>query len=86
MSIPIWEVFQGIYTLFISEPQIAIARIVLIFLGIGLIYLGYKGILEALIMIPMGLGMIGINAAVMVMDGSRMGTLFVILWYPTPEL
>jgi oxaloacetate decarboxylase beta subunit len=76
MSIPIWEVFQGIYTLFISEPQIAIARVALIFLGMGLVYLGYKGILEALIMIPLGLGMIGVNAAVMVIEGTGMGTLF----------
>ena len=40
-------------------------------------YLGRKGILEALLMIPMGLGMATINAAVLFLDDGRQGTLFV---------
>jgi sodium ion-translocating decarboxylase beta subunit len=70
----IWEIFQGIYTLFISSPTISIARIVLILLGAAFIYLGYKGILEGLIMIPMGIAMIGVNAGTMVLDVAKMGT------------
>ena len=48
--------FQGIATLAASEPRILIGRVVLIFLGFLLIYLGKKGVLEALLMIPMGSG------------------------------
>ena len=40
----------------------------LIALGFLLMFLGRKGVLEALIMIPMGLGMATINAAVMFFD------------------
>lgn len=78
------EIFQGISTLFAVHPQIAIARVLLIGLGVVLMYLGRKGVLEALIMIPMGLGMATINAAVMFFDplnplneAHRVGNLFV---------
>jgi sodium ion-translocating decarboxylase beta subunit len=77
MSIPIWQMFQGIYTLFQAEPAIAIARILLILLGAAFVYLGFKGILEGLIMIPMGIAMIGVNAGTMVIQAGQMGTLFV---------
>ena len=59
------QIFQGVATLVDSEPKIIIGRVVLIAIGLLLIYLGKKGILEALIMIPMGVGMSVINAAVM---------------------
>ncbi|OJX79969.1 sodium ion-translocating decarboxylase subunit beta [Magnetospirillum sp. 64-120] len=59
------DLFQGIATLAAAEPSILIMRLVLIGLGIVLIYLGKKGVLEALLMIPMGLGMATINAAVL---------------------
>jgi carboxybiotin decarboxylase len=62
------DVFQGITTLFHSEPKIAITRIFLILLGFTLMYLGRKGVLEAMIMIPMGLGMATVNASVMFFD------------------
>ena len=59
----------------------AIARILLILLGLLLVYLGKKGILEALLMIPMGLGMATVNAAIMFFDPLNLhggtGTLFV---------
>lgn len=45
-------------------------------LGVALIYLGKKGVLEALLMIPMGLGMAAVNAGVLFFEGGRMGTLF----------
>jgi sodium ion-translocating decarboxylase beta subunit len=77
MNFPIWELFQGIYTLFISQPEVSIARIALIMLGGFFIYLSYKGILEGLIIIPMGIGMIAVNAGTMVLEASKMGTLFV---------
>ena len=51
------DLFQGIATLVASEPKIMIGRILLMLLGFTLIYLGSKGVLEPLLMIPMGLGM-----------------------------
>ncbi len=71
------DIFQGIGTLFVQEPQIAIGRIVLIALGFLLVYLGKREVLEPLLMIPMGLGMSAVNAGVLVLDGGRTGTLFV---------
>ena len=70
------HLFQGIATLAASEPKILFGRIFLIFLGFALIYLGKKGVLEALLMIPMGLGMAAVNAGVLFFEGGRMGTLF----------
>jgi oxaloacetate decarboxylase beta subunit len=57
--------FQGIGTLFVQEPKIVIARLVLVLLGILLVWAGAKGILEALIMIPMGFGMSAVNAGML---------------------
>src|SRR5512134_961136 len=70
------SLFQGVATLAASEPKIMFGRIFLIFLGFLLIYLGKKGVLEALLMIPMGLGMAAVNAGVLFFEGGRMGTLF----------
>ena len=78
------NIFQGVTTLadaFSHNPKMAIARILLILLGLLLVYLGKKGILEALLMIPMGLGMATVNAAIMFFDPLNLhggtGTLFV---------
>jgi len=75
------SIFQGVGTLFAVSPKLAIARLVLIVLGLFLVYLGRKGVLEALIMIPMGLGMATVNAAVMFFDPLKLhggvGTLFI---------
>jgi oxaloacetate decarboxylase beta subunit len=71
------DLFQGIATLAASEPKIFWGRLGLMFLGFLLIYLGKKGVLEALLMIPMGLGMAAVNAGVMFFEAQKMGTLFV---------
>lgn len=79
-----WETFlsafQGIEAMLHSTPQMVLARFGLIALGMLLIYLGKKGILEPLLMIPMGLGMAVINASVMMFDPlglhGGLGTLF----------
>ena len=70
------QLFQGLATLAASEPKILFGRIFLILLGVLLIYLGKKGVLEALLMIPMGLGMAAVNSGVLFFEGGRMGTLF----------
>jgi oxaloacetate decarboxylase beta subunit len=62
------DLFQGITTLISSNPTILFGRIGLIVLGGLLVYLGKKGVLEALLMIPMGLGMIAVNAGVLFLD------------------
>ncbi|MGL4799379.1 MAG: sodium ion-translocating decarboxylase subunit beta [Cellulosilyticaceae bacterium] len=70
------DFFQGIGTLFAQAPSVAILRIVLIFLGILLVYLGAKKVLEPLIMVPMGFGMISVNAGVLFLTAQKTGTLF----------
>jgi len=71
------SLFQGIATLVHSDTTILIARIGLMILGLLLIYLGKKEILEPLLMIPMGMGMAAINAGIMFMPDGQQGNLFV---------
>lgn len=71
------QFFQGLYTFFIVEPQFAIVRLALIGLGFLLMYLGYKKVLEPLLMIPMGIGMLGVNGGLLVLEAGKVGTLFV---------
>ncbi len=77
MNIPIWELFQGIYTLFTADPVVSIVRLVLIALGAVFVYYGFKRVLEGLIMIPMGIAMIGVNAGTMILQAGQAGNLFV---------
>ncbi len=63
--------------MFTQEPIIAIFRVLLIFLGFLLVYLGAKHVLEPLIMIPMGFGMSAINAGVLFMGAGQVGNLFI---------
>lgn len=67
------NIFQGISTLLQSDPAIMYARIGLILLGILLVYLGRRGVLEPLVMIPMGLGMAAVNAGVLIFPGGTPG-------------
>ena len=69
-------IFQGIATMVASDPLIIVTRIALILLGVAFVYLGAKGTLEPLIMIPMGVGMSSVNAAVLYLSGTSMGTIF----------
>lgn len=71
------HLFQGIETLFYQDPLIAWARIGLILLGILLVYLGKKNILEPLVMIPMGFGMSAVNAGVLFLTSTQVGTIFI---------
>lgn len=73
----ILDLFQGISTMFVQDPEIVVFRIVLVFLGFLLIYLGRKGTLEPLIMIPMGFGMCAINTGVLFMDNDQVGNLII---------
>jgi oxaloacetate decarboxylase beta subunit len=62
------NIFQGVTTLFDATWTITLGRIGLILLGMLLVYLGKKGVLEPLLMIPMGLGMCAVNAGVLFLD------------------
>lgn len=68
--------FPGIASLFVQEPTIAIARVLLIAFGFVLAYLGFSRKLEPLIMVPMGIGMICINCGVLFLKGGNIGTIF----------
>lgn len=76
-DIDILNIFQGVATMVASDPTIALARIVLMALGIAFVYLGAKGTLEPLIMIPMGVGMSSVNAGVLYLSANTMGTIFI---------
>ena len=75
------QLFPGISTFFAqfveSGPAVPIARIFLIALGFLLAYLGFKGTLEPLIMIPMGIGMIAVNCGTLFLDGGVIGNLII---------
>jgi carboxybiotin decarboxylase len=63
-----YEIFQGIGTFADSTFLSILARLSLLILGGLLVYLGKKGTLEPLLMIPMGLGMIAVNAGMLYLD------------------
>jgi oxaloacetate decarboxylase beta subunit len=66
--------FQGIGTMMASGWVLASARVFLVLLGLLLIYLGWKGILEPMVMIPMGL--VAINCGTLIMPDGTLGNLF----------
>ena len=68
--------FQGFGTMMESGCLLASARVFLILLGLLLIYLGWKGVLEPMVMIPMGLGMVAINCGTLLMPDGTLGNLF----------
>ncbi len=72
----IMTMFQGIGTMIDGGLLIAATRIFLILLGFVLVYLGWKGVLEPMVMIPMGIGMIAVNCGTMFMPDGSMGNLF----------
>jgi len=69
----ILDLFQGITTLLAADPTIIVARLGLMALGILMLYLGKKGVLEPLLMIPMGLGMAAVNAGMLFLDPTTAG-------------
>jgi len=73
---PLLEFFQGIYAFFVVAPHVAGARLFLIALGFAFTYLGYRKILEPILMVPMGIGMVGVNGGLMVYEAGHIGTLF----------
>lgn len=72
----LYNLFPGIFTFFVQDSGIVVARIFLITFGFVLAYLGFKRTLEPLIMVPMGIGMIAINSGVLFMQGGGIGNIF----------
>ena len=66
------DLFQGIAVMVASDPVVVAVRAGLVILGFVLVWLGRKGILEPLLMIPMGLGMATINVSSMFFDPINM--------------
>ena len=77
MDFSFWDFFQGLYSFALMDPLAAGVRFLLIVLGLLFIYLGYRKTLEPLLMIPMGIGMVAVNAGVLIWSGNQTGTLFV---------
>ncbi|MDY2984057.1 MAG: Na+-transporting malonate decarboxylase, carboxybiotin decarboxylase subunit [Synergistes jonesii] len=71
------SLFPGIASFAIQEPGVALARVALIIIGFLLAYCGFKRKLEPLIMVPMGVGMMCVNAGVLFFADGSLGTLFV---------
>jgi len=71
-----WHLFEGIYSFFTGDLQTAILRIALILIGLALIFLCFKKILDPLILLPMGLAMVVVNAAMLPLDTGEIGNLF----------
>jgi sodium ion-translocating decarboxylase beta subunit len=72
-----WKLFEGLYTLFTGSLEMALIRILLIAAGLALIYLCYKKILDPLILLPMGMGMVAVNAGMLILESGKVGTMFV---------
>ena len=72
----LYNLFPGIFSFFVQEHSIAVARVLLIAFGFVLAYLGFTRTLEPLIMVPMGIGMIAINSGVLFMKGGGIGNIF----------
>ncbi|MGL6198211.1 MAG: Na+-transporting malonate decarboxylase, carboxybiotin decarboxylase subunit [Lachnospiraceae bacterium] len=70
------QLFPGIGSFLVSDATTVIARLVLIVIGFVLAYLGFKQTLEPLIMVPMGIGMICVNAGILFLADGSLGTLF----------
>ncbi|MBM4310397.1 MAG: sodium ion-translocating decarboxylase subunit beta [Deltaproteobacteria bacterium] len=76
------SIFPGLQLFTQIDATIGITRVFLILLGFLLCYLGYKEILEPLIMIPMGIGMAMVNAGMFMMpdpsnpEVHKVGTMF----------
>ena len=71
------QIFGGLNTLVTGSLSSALVRILLIVIGLALIYLCHKKILDPLILLPMGIGMIAVNAGTLLLEGGRIGNLFI---------
>lgn len=71
------DIFQGIGTFFAQDTTIVYGRIFLSLAGVLLVFLGANRTLEPLVMIPMGFGMVAVNAGMLFLDANVIGNLVV---------
>ena len=75
--------FPGLESFALMSPEAALGRIVLVCMGFALVYLGYKRVLDPLLMVPMGMGISMVNAGILLMPAleagmeKEIGTMFV---------
>ena len=75
--------FPGLESFALMSPEAALGRIVLMFVGFALVYLGHKRVLDPLLMVPMGMGISMVNAGILLMPAleagmeKEIGTMFV---------
>lgn len=75
-NIDILNLFQGVQTMIQGGWLLALTRCFLILLGMLLVYLGWKNVLEPMVMIPMGMGMVAINCSTLILPSGELGNLF----------
>lgn len=75
-NLDFFTLFQGFGTMAAGGWVIGLTRVGLILLGFLLVYLGWKSVLEPMVMIPMGIGMVAINCGTLIMPGGSLGNLF----------
>jgi oxaloacetate decarboxylase beta subunit len=80
------NIFPGIASFGEMSLQMGIVRVFLIFLGLFLCFLGYKKILDPLLMVPMGAGIAMVNAGILIMPHTgELGTMFLNAFVETPK-
>jgi len=77
------QFFPGLESFALMDTGTAIARILLMGTGFALVYLGYRRVLDPLLMVPMGIGISMVNAGILLMPAlepglsRELGTMFV---------
>ena len=70
------HIFEGISTFGQMDAQTVLIRLALMLLGLLLIYLSAKNILDPMVLMPMGLAMVLVNGATLTIEG-KLANLFV---------
>lgn len=78
------HIFEGLSTFAEMDTQTVLVRLALMLLGLLLIYLSAKDILDPMVLMPMGLAMILVNGATLTIEG-KLANLFVDPMLADPE-
>jgi len=78
------HIFEGLSTFAEMDTQTVLVRLALMLLGLLLIYLSAKNILDPMVLMPMGLAMILVNGATLTIEG-KLANLFVDPMLADPE-
>ena len=78
------HIFEGLSTFGQMDTQTVLVRLALMLLGLLLIYLSAKDILDPMVLMPMGLAMVLVNGATLTIEG-KLANLFVDPMLADPE-